>query len=70
MKTESIKKKWFKPELTVLVRNKPEEALTTDCHQGQGGWGGPKSSSDDRRCCSPAGAGGGCGDNCFDAPIS
>jgi len=65
MTIKSGKKKWFRPELTVLVRNKPEDALVTACHEGQGKLGGPDFASSNQRCCfSP------CGDACFDTPIS
>jgi hypothetical protein len=40
MENESTKEKkmWRKPELIVLVRNKPEEAVLTSCKtDGQGG---------------------------------
>ena len=29
-------KEWKKPELTILVRNKPEEAVLSSCKQGDG----------------------------------
>ena len=32
-----MKDKWTKPELTVLTRNKPEEAVLTVCKNGVGG---------------------------------
>ena len=32
-----MKDKWTKPELTVLTRNKPEEAVLTVCKDGLAG---------------------------------
>ncbi len=38
MKSERGKKEWSRPELTVLTRNKPEEAVLGNC-KGVGGSG-------------------------------
>jgi hypothetical protein len=38
----SEKKKWHKPELVVLVRNKPEEAVLGGCKLVVGAAGGPE----------------------------
>jgi hypothetical protein len=35
------KKQWQKPELVVLVRNKPQEAVLSTCKVGVGGPAGP-----------------------------
>jgi hypothetical protein len=59
MRKESEKKKWTRPELTVLVRNKPEEAVLITCHRGQGGGGTDKDSAAGR--CSQES----CGPDCF-----
>jgi hypothetical protein len=42
---ETEKKQWTKPELIVLVRSKPEEAVLTTC---KGGTAGP--AADDFAC--------------------
>ena len=44
------KNKWSKPELAVMVRNKPEEAVLTVCKNGIGG--GP---DNEYSWCSPYG---------------
>ena len=36
-KKPQVKKEWTKPELIVLVRNKPEEAVLTACKFASGG---------------------------------
>ena len=41
-------KKWVKPELVVLVRHQPEEAVLQNCKTGDGG--GPGVSSGYDRC--------------------
>jgi hypothetical protein len=45
----SEKKKWVKPELTVLVRNKPEEQVLSGC-KTLGGNGGNNSGSTNNDC--------------------
>ena len=47
------RKEWRKPELTVLVRNKPEEAVLAGCKSG--GQGGPDIS--DGTCTNTVGCG-------------
>lgn len=34
----SIRKPWYKPELTVLMRNQPEEAVLAGCKTPSGGY--------------------------------
>jgi hypothetical protein len=41
---------WTSPELTVLVRNKPEETVLVSCKNGYGSSVGLGSSNDDSRC--------------------
>jgi hypothetical protein len=39
---KDTKKEWVKPELVILVRNKPEETVLAPCKEGEfGGGGGP-----------------------------
>ncbi len=49
MKKENVKKAWNRPELIVLVRNRPDEAVLSDCHRGSGG-GGPEHNNRDNAC--------------------
>jgi hypothetical protein len=45
-KKPQTKKEWMKPELIVLVRNKPEEAVLAACkNSGNGSGGSPTSNN-------------------------
>ena len=37
-----VKKTWYKPEMIVLVRNNPEEAVLSFCKRAGGNPGGPR----------------------------
>jgi hypothetical protein len=47
---EATKQMWTRPELTVLVRNRPEEAVLTACKLSGGGAAGPAAGN----CAKPA----------------
>jgi hypothetical protein len=47
---EANKSAWSKPELTVLVRSQPEEAVLTACKLAGGGMAGPSAGN----CSKPA----------------
>ncbi len=58
-----MKKSWNKPELTVLVRTRPEEAILGLCKAGPGVVAGSGRNDKDSQCLSVTGSEG-CAGNC------